>query len=283
MKHYDIDCLDNRDPAAMDRALNLARPILQALFQPEVRGVPNVPQGAALYVGNHNSGKVMPETYILASAVHAAFGLAAVPYGLGHELAIQVPGIHQLVMPLGAVRASHANARRLFDRGDKVLVFPGSDLDTYRPFRHRDRIVFGNRRGYIRLALSCGVPLVPVVTSGAHETFYVIHDGRWIAQTLGLERLLRIKVWPLILSFPYGLTLGPIPPHLPFPSPVRMQILPPIRFAHSGPEAATDTEYVELCHRQVHSAMQSALTQLERERASTRSMRLPRLREALRT
>ena len=268
MKQYDLDSLDNRDPKAVERALRIAKPILQALFQPEVRGIENVPQGAALYVGNHNSGVVMPESYVLATAVHAAHGMDAVPYGLAHEIAIRVPIAHQMLVPLGAVRASHDNGRRLFERGKKVLVFPGSDIDTYRPYRDRHRVIFGKRRGYVRLALRSGVPIIPVVTAGAHETFYVIDDGRSIARALRLDKLLRVKVWPLILSVPYGLTLGPIPPHLPLPSPIRMQILPPIHFDRSGEEAVADSDYVEQCHERVLGEMQATLTSLGEEEGS---------------
>jgi hypothetical protein len=70
------------------------------------------------------------DSFIFGAAVYEAHGLDAVPYGLGHEVAIQLPLIHQLVVPLGAVRACHENAHRLFERGCKVVVYPGGDLDA---------------------------------------------------------------------------------------------------------------------------------------------------------
>ena len=34
--------------------------------------------------------------------------------------------------------------------------------------------------------MSAGVPIVPLVASGAQSTFYVISDNQWLAKTLRL-------------------------------------------------------------------------------------------------
>ncbi len=237
-------------------------------FRPVVRGLDHIPPGPGLYVANHNGGFLTPDTYTFCAAVLRRLGTGELPYGLAHEFAMSLPGFHQLIVPLGAVRASHENARRLFARGHKVLVYPGGDIDSMRAWRDRERVVFGSRRGYIRLALREGVPIIPVVSAGAHEGFVVLDDGRWLARRLGLGRLARIKVWPIVLSVPWGLTIGPPPPYLPLPTRIFQQILPPVRFDRTGAAAAEDAEYVEVCHERVHGAMQETLTRLCAERRS---------------
>jgi len=271
LKHYDIDSIDNRDPELVERAMAMLERPLTRFFRPVIGGLEHIPPGAALYVGNHSSGPITPDTFTFAIAAYREHGLEAVPYGLGHEVAITVPFVHQLIVPLGAVRASHDTAHRLFARDKKVLVYPGGDLDSWRVHQDRDKVIFGPRRGYIRLALRAGVPIVPVVTAGAHETFIVLNDGQWLAKLLRTDALFRIKAWPIVVSLPWGLTVGPPLPYVPFRTRIHQEVLPPFRFERSGEEAAADERYVEQCHREVHGAMQRALTKLAAERRRARA------------
>lgn len=266
---YDIDSLDHRDARHVERFVGFLEPFLERWFRPHVRGLERVPSGAALYVGNHNGGLCSADTFILGASLFRAHGIDAMPYGLGHEVAITIPGIHELLVPLGAVRASHENARRLFARGDKALVYPGGDLDSMRPYRMRNRIVFGPRRGYVRLALRSGVPIVPVVAAGAHETYLVLHDGRFLARLLRFDRLFRIEVCPVTLSVPWGLVVGITPPYFPMPTRIFLEVMEPIHFERTGEAAANDADYVEQCHLRVHSAMELTLERLADERKNS--------------
>ncbi len=270
MRTYDIDSLDNRSPRQADLIARFVRRTLRPYFRYELRGTERIPEGAALYVGNHSGGILTPDSFLLFGEVMRERGLEDLPYGLGHEVAIRLPLAHQIVVPIGAVRASHENARRIFERDGKVMVYPGGDLDNQRPFRHRHRIVFGGRKGYIRLALREGVPISPVVTAGGHSTFVIVDDLQWLARLSGASRLLRLKVMPLTLSVPWGLTLGPVFAYWPLPTRILAEILDPIHFDRTGPEAAEDDAYVAECAEHVETAMQGALTRLAEERRSRR-------------
>jgi 1-acyl-sn-glycerol-3-phosphate acyltransferase len=259
---YDIDSLDNRDPKVIESLHRWLAAPLRRYFRAQVRGLERIPDGPALLVGNHSSGIITPDLFVFGAALYEARGLAGLPYGLAHEVAMRLPVAHQIIVPCGAVRASHENARRLFARGEKILVYPGGDLEAMRPFRHRDRIVFGGRRGYVRLALRERVPIVPVVTAGSHATFIILHDGRFLARWLGLKRLLRIEVWPITLSIPWGLTIGPVLVYLPYPTRMQLEVGEPIRLVPDGSEAACDEEHVRRCAERVEGAMQRMLDRL---------------------
>ncbi|MDF1561522.1 MAG: lysophospholipid acyltransferase family protein [Deltaproteobacteria bacterium] len=270
MPRFDIDSLDNRDERWLERFVRIVEGVLEPYYRAEVSGLERIPPGAALYVGNHNGGLMIPEAFLFGAAVYRELGLAGMPYGLGHEFAISLPVLNEITAPLGAVRASHENGLRLFEAGHKVLVYPGGDYEAMRPYRDRDRIVFGGRRGYVRLALRGGVPLVPVVAAGAHATFRVLTDGRRLARLLRADRLLRVKVWPITLCLPWGVVVGPQLLYLPWPSKILIEVLEPIHFDRQGEEAAADEAYVERCARQVESIMQVALTRLAHERERRR-------------
>lgn len=267
MPKYDINSLNNRSPAAIRRAVKLTRGLLN-YFKPVVKGLEHIPDGPALFVGNHSGGTLIPDSFILGQALYDAVGVEEMPYGLGHQIAISIPLLHHLVVPLGAVRASHENAHALFEKGHKVLVYPGGDIDSMRAFKDRDRVVFGPRRGYLRLALRENVPIIPVVAIGGQSTFLILDDGAWLARLLKVDRWFRMKVWPITLSLPWGLLIGPTPPHLPLPSKILVEVLQPIRFDRSGEEAAADDDYIETCHARVLDEMQTAMTRLAEERRS---------------
>jgi 1-acyl-sn-glycerol-3-phosphate acyltransferase len=266
MQRYDIDSLDNRDPELIDRLCRVILKPGRRYFRSRARGLDRIPTGPGLYVGNHSGGMMTVDSFLFFGEVYVARGMADMPYGLGHEVAIQVPGIHQVVVPLGAVRASHDNALRLFERGDKVMVYPGGDVDNQRPYRHRNRIVFGGRTGYIRLALRAGVPIIPVVCAGGHETLIILDDLRWAARLFRTGRWLRLNAMPVNLSIPWGLTVGPVFPFIPLPARILMEVLEPVHFDRTGDEAADDDAYVRRCADRVEGAMQATLDHLAAER-----------------
>jgi 1-acyl-sn-glycerol-3-phosphate acyltransferase len=265
----DVDSLDNRDPRLICAAARALRPILWRWFSPEVRGLDRIPEGRALYVGNHSGGFVSPDTWIFAAAVLEERGVEHVPYGLGHQVVMEAPVLNQVLTRIGGVEADPDNAHRILARGGKVLVYPGGDLDAFRPTRDSHRVVFGPRRGYLRLALREAVPLVPVVAAGGHDGWIVLSDGKWLARRLHTHRLLRTDVLPITLSLPWGLAIG-APPYVPWPTKIMIEVLDPICFERRGEDAAGDDEYVEQCHRRVLSEMQAALDRLTRERRDRR-------------
>lgn len=267
---YDPDSLDNRDPAAMASLFDRLDPVLERFFSPRVTGLGRIPEGPALYVANHNAGLLMPDVFIVGSALFRGRGLSDMPYGLAHDLALRPALLNRLLCPIGAVRARPGTAERIFARGGKALVYPGGDVEVMRPFSQRDRIVFGNHRGYVKLALRAGVPISPIVTAGAHSAFVVLDDGGRVAKALGLPRWARVNVLPTVLSFPWGLTIGFPPPYVPMPTRIYSEVLAPIHFAWTGEQAAADEKWVEECHQRVVGAMQQALTRLARERREQR-------------
>ena len=171
LRSCDIDRLDLRDPAWIAEIYRVFHGPMERYFRSEVRGLDRIPPGPALYVGNHNALAMTPDSFLFGIAVYRERGLEDLPFGLGHEHVIRLPIVNAIVVPLGVVRACHSHARALLARGHKVLVHPGSEHDAMRPWRDRNRIRFEGRTGYIRLALEAGVPVSPVVASGASLHF----------------------------------------------------------------------------------------------------------------
>ena len=177
--------------------------LLDLWFAPDVSGLEHVPGGPALVVGTHNGGNSAPDMFATMVAFWRHFGPDRPAYGLAHDQVCRAPVVGRWIQKLGAVPARQAHAAELLRRGAAVLVYPGGDLDAFKPWSERHTVKFGERAGFIKTALRARVPIVPVISVGAHETFAVLTDGRDLARRLGLKRWTRLEVLPIILCLPW--------------------------------------------------------------------------------
>ena len=234
--------------------------VLERYHRARVDGLATVPDGPALFVGNHSAGMATPDSYLFAARFYRHTGFTEPLLFLGHSLVTTTPGIGHLTRLGGGIEATRGNAAAHLSAGHKVMVYPGGDWEATRPSRDRDRIDFGGRKGFVRTALKAGVPIVPVVTAGGHDGWYVLARGARIARALRLERL-RLKVFPIAVGAPFGLMLGPATVHLPLPVRILIRALPPIHLA-GDPD---DPTAIEAGYALVTGRMQAALTELARE------------------
>lgn len=255
-----------RDPAF----LRAARPILElytSYFRPEVRGFERVPEkGPMLVVGNHSGGQLPPDVPILLTAWWRERGEDDPIYTLMHSFFMSLPGIGPVMQRAGGLEAGPLQAEAVLRNGGILIDFPGGDHEVFRTWADRNKIDFGGRKGFIRLALRTQVPVVPFVSVGAHETLFVLSRGEWLAKRLWIAKRFRVSVVPLVLGPPFGIVPGGIPT-FPLPAKVTTELLEPIDWTERyGPEAADDPAVVDACYEELTQKMQSALDRLAAER-----------------
>jgi 1-acyl-sn-glycerol-3-phosphate acyltransferase len=254
------------DPQFIGLMMDFFRAFGGVWFRPDISGVENVPaEGPALLVGNHSGGLVPVESYLTGLAIWDHFGGRRSMYSLVHDFVFEDPLLRSYALRLGMLRASGGSARCVFEQGHTLLVYPGSDLDTFRPYSQRGKVVLGGRKGFISLALRERVPIVPVVTAGSHDQFVVLTRGDWMARALKMHAWARTDVFPLVLSLPWGMTTGFLP-YLPLPAQISIRFGEPIRWPGLGPEDAQNPEVLERCYREVEGRMQQMLDRLEEGR-----------------
>jgi 1-acyl-sn-glycerol-3-phosphate acyltransferase len=256
--------LGARDPEFIRRQLPLMWLAATLYFRAEVRGLERVPEeGPVLFVGNHSGGNMSPDSMVFMLAFNTYFGVERPIYALAHALVTSWPGLGPFLKKWGVITAGPEAALSVLETGASVLVYPGGDVEVHRPFSARHEIRFDGRRGFLRLARDAGVPIVPVVSAGGQQTYLPLTDGRWIAQALRLDRLGRLKVFPISLAAPWGLNLGDFLGHVPMPVKLRMEVLEPIDVvARFGKDQADSDE----TYHYVTTLMQETLTALAGER-----------------
>jgi len=254
--------LDERDPDFIRDRLPLMWLIASIWYRGEVRGLGNIPEsGPVLLVGNHSGGNMTPDTIIFTLAFSTYFGVERHFYQLAHNLVLWMPGLGSL-RKFGTVAASPRNSEKALESGAALLVYPGGDYEVHRPTWERNRVDFGNRKGFIRLALEQNVPLVPVVSIGGQETALFLSRGAGLARLLTLDRVFRLKVLPISLAVPWGLNVGDMLGHLPLPAKITIETLPAIDLrTEFGPDPDVDDIYDH-----VQRLMQDTLDALAAER-----------------
>jgi 1-acyl-sn-glycerol-3-phosphate acyltransferase len=254
--------LDERDPDYIRESLPRLWLLASLYFRAEVRGLGNVPEeGPVLLVGNHSGGNLTPDTGVFTLAFSTYFGVERVFHQLAHNLVLSMPGL-SFLRKYGTVAASHDNARKALHAGAAVLVYPGGDYEVHRPSWEGRRVDFGGRKGFIRLALEEGVPIVPVVSIGGQETALFLSRGERLAKLLGLDRAFRLKVLPISVGIPWGLNIGDMLGHLPLPAKITVEALPAIDLQREfGADPDLDEVYDHLVR-----LMQDTLDALAAER-----------------
>jgi 1-acyl-sn-glycerol-3-phosphate acyltransferase len=254
--------LDERDPDYIRENLPRLWLLSSLYFRGEVRGLGNIPEhGPVLMVGNHSGGNLTPDTNVFTLAFTAYFGVERAFHQLAHNLVLSMPGLGFL-RKFGTVAASHENAEKALSAGAALLVYPGGDYEVHRPSWEGNKVDFGGRKGFIRLALAHDVPIVPIVSIGGQETALFLSRGEGLAKALMLDRFFRLKVLPISLALPWGLNIGDMLGHIPLPAKITVEALPPINVREEfGDEPDLDEVYAHVIR-----TMQETLDSLAAER-----------------
>ncbi|BCX10921.1 MAG: glycerol acyltransferase [Fischerella sp.] len=263
--------LDQRDPEFIKFLMPFWEWLYKYYFRVQTSGWENIPSNEkVLFVGSHNGGLAAPDTHMMVYDWFKRLGVEKPIYGLMHPTVWkEFPTVAQAAAKVGAIIAHPKMAIAALRSGASVLVYPGGAEDLFRPYSLRNQIYFAERQGFIKLALREKVPIVPLISTGAHETLIVLAERYDLAQQLhqwGIPWLFGIDpvVFPIYLGLPWGLSFGPLP-NIPLPVPIRTRVCPPIVFEHYGREAACDRDYVNACYELVRSQMQQELDNLVKQ------------------
>ena len=135
-----------------------------------VRGTPY--PGPCIYVTHHGAGYLNLDLvvlcYELAWKPWAEGGARRTPLRIAAaESRIEklLPGLPAVKLQVGVIDASEASCLAVLRRGEQLLLTPGGSREA-QPSRDFYRLRWENRFGFARLALTTGVPIVPVAVTG---------------------------------------------------------------------------------------------------------------------
>jgi 1-acyl-sn-glycerol-3-phosphate acyltransferase len=237
---------------------------LDHYFRLEVSGWSRLPEPPALLIGVHAGGIIPIDAYAFGYAWTRRFGRIRPLHGTAHDFLMQAPGLGDYLRRIGVVPASREGVTMALEAQHDVIVYPGGDIDSLRPWTKRDEVVFAGRRGFVRQAIRSQVPIVPVAQSGAADTLIVLTAGRRLAKLFQLDKLFRAKAFPISFGFPLGIAPGVLP-QIPLPAKLRSEILQPVDVG-DDPERDDDDDFVTQKYNEVVRSLQAGMRRLARKR-----------------
>ena len=256
--------LDEQDYGWMDRQKYLFNPLMDFWFRMEIEGWEKLPPPPALLIGIHSGAPFVWDAWTVGIQWWRRFGDDRRLHGTAHDALMAAPGIGTYFRKMGVLPAAPDSIAGALAAGRDVAVWPGGEIDSLRPWTDRDRAVLAGRTGFIRMAIQAQVPIVPIATVGGPDSMPVIAKGKGLARALQLDKVARLKMFPIALQAPWGLSPAVLP-EIPLPTKIRAAFQDPVVF-DVGPERASDDEYVNRKYREVRRSIQSGMDALARRR-----------------
>lgn len=234
-----------------------------SLLNPYVEGLDNLPaDGRVLLVANHT---LSPNADVLLAPYLAGRHLGKQVRQLAHRAFGNIRNVNGLTEDLfdaaGAVIGSPENASRLMQANEPILVFPGGGRDLARGKDELNQIVWGDRKGFARIAVEHNYPIVPVTLVGPDYFYQVLttRDGLWgkVAGSIS-KRLSGMEEMPALTA---GIGFTPIP----YPQRLYLRFSPPI--ATTKPQRVSNERWVTQVREETKAAIETSIADLLEIRA----------------
>jgi 1-acyl-sn-glycerol-3-phosphate acyltransferase len=243
----------------------LWNPLMDYWFRMEIEGWEHIPEPPTLLIGIHSGAPFVWDAWTVGFQWWRRFGHERILHGTAHDALMATPVFRSYFRRMGVLPAAPDSIAAALAAGRDVALWPGGEVDSLRQWSRRDEAVLAGRKGFVRMAISAGVPIVPIATVGGPDSMPVLFQGRRLARGLGLDRVARLKMFPIGINVPWGLSPSVLP-ELPLPTKIRTAFQEPVEVEHD-PALAEDDDYVESKYEEVRDRIQRGMDALARRRA----------------
>src|SRR3954454_7062724 len=258
---WDVDAYDG---SFIGKQKYFWNPLMDYWFRMEVEGWENIPEPPALLVGIHSGAPFVWDAWTIGVQWWRRFGDSRPLHGTAHDALMAAPGIGAYFRKMGVLPAAPDSMASALAAGHDVAVWPGGEVDSLRPWTKRDKAILAGRKGFIRLAINAGVPIVPIATVGGPDSMPVVATGRRVARALQLDKVARLKMFPFALQAPWGVSPAMLP-EIPLPTKIRTAFQEPITLS-KDPKKANDDDYLEKSYHRIEGSIQRGMNALARRR-----------------
>src|SRR3954468_7983748 len=256
--------LDAQDLRFMELQKFLWNPLIDYWFRMDVEGWENIPESPVLLVGIHSGAPFVWDAWTIGIHWWRRFGPDRPLHGTAHDALMAAPGIGAYFRKMGGLPAAPDSMATALAAGHDVAVWPGGEVDSLRPWLKRDTAILAGRKGFLRLAINAGVPIVPIATVGGPDSMPVVATGRRVARALQLDKVARLKMFPFALQAPWGVSPAMLP-EIPLPTKIRTAFQEPIELSQD-PRKAGDDDHLEEKYAEVEDSIQRGMKALARLR-----------------
>jgi 1-acyl-sn-glycerol-3-phosphate acyltransferase len=256
--------LEGQDYDFMRRQQYFWNPLIDYWFRMEMEGWEHVPEPPALLIGIHSGAPFVWDAWTVGIQWWRRFGDERPLHGTAHDALMAAPLIGSYFRKMGVLPAAQDSISGALAAGHDVALWPGGEIDSLRPWVKRDEAILAGRTGFVRMAIRAGVPIVPISTVGGPDSMPVLFSGRKLAKALQLDKIARLKMFPIALSVPWGVNFAMLP-EIPLPTKIRTAFQEPIEL-DTDPGRADDKDYVQAKYDEVRASIQRGMDKLARRR-----------------
>lgn len=210
--------------------------IITRYLRVDCEGIEHIPKKGPVIVISNHSGYMGFDALMLGHQIFQR--TRRLPRIIAHKLWFIRPEISVPAKKLGLVPATFDNGFKILEKQQLLMLFPEGEEGNFKPSTKAYRLR-PFRRGFVRLALRTGAPILPSVVIGAEETHITLSQIRWAKEILGI-----------IIPIPLNV--------IPLPARWHIKIGAPIQLEHA-PEKADDIEYVTKLSRKIRLQLQREL------------------------
>ena len=188
-------------------------------FRVDTYDIERVPQGRVLLIANH-AGQFAYDGAMLMIAMLLEAALPRLARGMGEYFLWRMPWMGIQASRMGTMVGTPENCIKMLEAEECVMVFPEGARGANKPFRKRYQLQrFG--KGFMRLALETGTPIVPVGIVGSEE------QQPGFANLESFGKRFNLPSFPITISSPW---LGPFGPIFALPVKYHMFFGEPLHF-----------------------------------------------------
>ena len=222
-----------------------------------VEGFEHIDVDTSMLIAGYHARGLAFDMCMLTARIHDELGY--LPHGIVHRGSEKVAAMKWMFDRLGFVTDDGAAIREAVRRGEHIVVTPGAEREGMRSFRDRGRVNWGNRMGYLKLAIRHRLPIVPVAAAGADYTYFGVYDAHALGQRLGVPGQWDFALWLGLGPF------GPYPFSPPFPVRLHQIIGEPIEDHLALRDPDTPREELKPYHQLVVGRVQQLLERAREE------------------
>lgn len=222
MKKFWDSFLENREDIIYRTAPRFIMEVMRKYFRLQVEGLENIPKSGPVIIAPNHSGYSGFDAMILAHEIYKDTGRVA--RVLTHHLWFITKTTSVPAKKLGFIEATTKNGLAALKKGQVIILFPEGEYGNFKPTSKAYELQ-EFKRGFIRMALQTGAPIVPTMIIGAEETHINLKQ-------LKFSKLLRGVVIPLPLNV------------IPLPAKWKIKFLKPLDLPYK-PESADDRALVK--------------------------------------
>lgn len=219
--------------------------VLKKYFRLEVEGIENIPSKGPVIIAPNHSGFSGFDAMVLAYILQQE--TKRIPRVMTHHLWFLTEKTALPAQKMGFIEATFENGLSLLKKNHMVVLFPEGEQGNFKPSTQRYQLQ-EFKRGFVRMALKTGAPIVPTLVIGAEETHINL-------QQLKFSKFLRGLVLPLPLNV------------IPLPAKWKIVFQKPIQLPF-GPEKVNDSE---ICHDLANEIQESMQKKLNKELKNRKS------------